>query len=306
MPVTLWLPWRGGDFVNGKQYQYNSVIRYADTANGAVQYAFSATDGADTAIGEPVQWHGLSVLSVANSPAFLEWVTDSADCRIDSAKPGLTLKDEPISFKVKYTDVDDWGAGPTSVRVLVDLNGNGVYDGVDETVDMIWVSAGSDNDWRNGEYYVATGVTPTASGTLKYRFEATDVGFSGSQPMSAIGDAATVEKHLTIHDYNLSARGVRKSPISSGPVWYNDVQSAIDAVNGAHTVLVMDGTYTQNIRIETGNDNDTTLKSICGADLTTLKATSSDFNAIFLHNLSSTNRTTIDGFSDCIEQCWDQ
>jgi len=291
-PMT---PIAGGDFATGKRYSHSKAIQYAETTGGSAQYAFSANDGSDDALGDPANWHTLSVTDTANSPAFLEWVTDSTDCRVDSAKPHLMLKDGPIDFKVKYTDPDDWGAGPASVTLLVDLDGNGIYSGPGETVAMGWVSVGSDNDWTNGEYYVATGVTPTASGALKYRFKATDAGPYGSQMISAIGDAALVEKHLTIQDYS-SAKGVRKSPVSSGPVWYNDLQSAIDAVNGEHTVLVMEGTYTQDIWVINASDNGTTLKSICGADLTTLKATSSASNAIFLQNLSSTNRTIIDGF----------
>ena len=285
-----------GNYIDGKRYKLNRVVRYADTLNGAAQYAFSATDGSDAAIGEPVQWHSFTVLNQANSPAYLEWVTDSTDCRIFGAKPRLTLKDESIDFKVKYTDLDDWGAGPVSVKLLIDLNGNGSYDGVDETIAMTWVSAGSDNSWTNGEYYIATNVMPTASGDLKYRFEATDVGPYGAQLDSAIGDAATVEKHLTIHDHSLSARGVRKSPVSNGPVWYNNIQAAIDAVHGAHTVLVDQGTYVQNLSLKpySGDDSNTTLQSICGADLTIIQATSPDYDPINLNGYLGT--TIIDGF----------
>lgn len=290
------VPVGGGDFADGKQYEFNRVIHYADTTDGTAQYAFSATDGSDAAIGEPVHWHSLSVLSTANSPAFLEWVSDSEDCRIDSAKPRLTLKGESIDFKIKYTDFDDWGAGPASIRLLIDLNGNGSYDGGSESVAMTWISAGSDNDWTNGEYYIATNVIPTASGDLKYQFEAVDVGPYGLRLDSAIGDPVTAEKQLAIYDSSSTAKGVRKSPASSGPVWYNDIQSAIDAVNGEHTVLVAEGTYQQNLSLQSysGNDNNTTLKSICGADLTVIQGTSSASNVIATGGLSGI--TVIDGF----------
>ncbi len=287
-PMT---PEAGGDYVAGKTYRLTRSISYASSSAGAAQYAFSASDGADTAVGDPVGWHSFSVLANNNSPAVLEWVTDVADCRIDSAKPNTTLQTGAVAFRLKYTDLDDWGGGPASVTLLVDLDGNGSYDGGAERIAMSRELAGSDNDWRNGEYYSATGVTPTASGSLKYRFEAVDVG-SGSQLDAAVGDPATTDRYLTLYDSS-TTRGVRTSPAASG-VWYNDLQSAIDAVNGAHTVLVMAGTYTQNISILNSTDSNTTLKSVCGADLTILQATSNASDAIFLQNL--TGRTLIDGF----------
>ena len=284
-------PEAGGDYVTGKSYRFSKSISYAGTDAGSARYAFSASDGTDDATGAPVGWSRFSLLASSNTPAVLEWVTDAAKCRVDSAKPNTTLQSGAIEFRLKYTDLDDWGAGPASVMLLVDLNGNGSYDGGAERITMSRELAGSDNDWRNGEYYIATGITPTASGSLKYRFEAVDVG-SGNRLDAAVGAPAASDRYLTLYDSS-TTRGVRTSPAAAG-VWYNDLQSAIDAVNGIHTVLVMAGTYTQNISLRDSADSNTTLKSICGADLTVLQATSSASDALVLQNLSG--RTVIDGF----------
>ncbi|HHH47482.1 MAG TPA: hypothetical protein ENK51_01130, partial [Gammaproteobacteria bacterium] len=288
-------PVAGGDYLTGKIYTYSKTISYASTDAGAAQYAFSASDGVDAATGDPTGWNSFTVLAGGNSPAVLEWVTDSADCRVDSAKPNTTLQTGTTSFRLKYTDVDDWGAGPGSVTLLLDLDGNGSYDGGSESIAMNWVSAGSDNDWTNGEFYEATGISLTVSGNLKYRFAAVDVGPAGSDTDAAIGDPASSDKYITVYDSS-AAKGVRKTPVSSGPVWYNSIQAAIDAVDGAHTVLVDQGTYVEDLYLQSnnGNDDDTTLQSICGADLTTIQATAPTNNVIYLQGVSGT--IVIDGF----------
>jgi len=280
-------PMADGDYATGKTYTYSKTISYAATSAGAAQYAFSASDGMDAATGDPTRWSHFSLLPGNNTPAVLEWVTDAADCRIDSAKPNITLQSEPTGFRLKYTDVDDGGSGPLSVTLQVDLNGNGSYDGAAESIAMTRITAGSDSDWRNGELYEATGVTPTASGTLKYRFAALD-----ADADAAIGEPVSSDRYLTIYDSSTTT-AVRTSPAASDP-WYNDLQSAIDAIDGAHTVLVMPGTYSQDLQIRNAADSNTTLKSVCGADLTVLKAASSATDAILLQGLSGT--TLIDGF----------
>ena len=280
----------GGDYLTGKIHTYSKVVNYADTTAGAAQYAFSASDGADDATGDPTSWNSFTVLSSSNTPAVLQWVTDAAECRTDSAKPNATVQTGTTEFKLKYTDIDDGGSGPVSVTLLVDLDGSGTYDGGAESIAMTWVAAGSDNDWTNGEFYEATGVTPTNFGSLKYQFAAVDDG-----ALAAIGDPTTTDKFLTIYDNSGTTKGVRTAPAAAGS-WYNDIQSAIDAVDGAHTIFVLDGTYTQNISLLNAIDSGTTLESVCGADLTILKATSNASDAIFLQSLSVGTTTTIDGF----------
>ena len=290
-PMT---PEAGGDYTAGKTYRLTRNISYASISTGTAQYAFSASDGADAAMGDPAGWNSFTVLASNNSPAMLEWVTDAADCRVDSAKPNVTLQSGSTAFRLKYTDLDDWGAGPASVMLLIDLDGNGSYDGGTERIAMVRDLAGSDNNWINGEYYVAAEVVPTASGTLKYRFEAVDVG-QGDRLDAAMGDPATTDRYLTIHGG--MTRGVRKTPASSGPLWYNTIQAAIDAVGGEHTVLVEQGAYIENLTLHSyggSDDSNTTLQSICGADLTVIQATSSANDVIYLSG--SLGSTVIDGF----------
>ncbi|MFC1602372.1 hypothetical protein ACFL3U_02265 [Pseudomonadota bacterium] len=280
------LPVSGGDLLTGKIYSFNKTISYASTAAGSAQYAFSASDGESSAIGDPTQWQSFSVLPSSNAPALLQWITDSADCRIDSARPNVTLQTGSTEFKIRYFDSDN--AAPNSVTMEIDLNGNGSYDGGAESIAMSWVSAGSDSNWANGELYETTAITPTASGDLKYRFKAAD-----SSGAAAIGDPTTADKFLAIYANDGKTKGVLKGGSAVDP-WYNTIQSAIDAVDDMHTVLVAQGTYTEDLSLTDANDENTTLKSLCGADLTTLQATSNEANVIDLSNLSGTS--TIDGF----------
>ena len=283
-------PVAGGDYLTGKIYTYSKVVNYADTTAGSAQYAFSASDGVDGATGDPISWNSFTVLSSSNTPAVLQWVTDVAECRTDSAKPNVTVQTGAIEFNLKYTDMDDGGSGPASVSLLVDLDGSGTYDGGAESIAMTWVAAGSDNDWTNGEFYEAIGVTLTNFGSLKYQFAAVDDGAA-----AAIGDPTTTDKFLTIYDNSGTTKGVRTTPAASGS-WYNSIQAAVDAVDGAHVVYVDQGTYTEDLYISnySGNDSGTTLQSLCGVDLTILQATSNAADVIALVNLAGT--ITIDGF----------
>jgi len=280
----------GGDYQTGKIYTYSKVISYASTNVGTAQYAFSASDGIDDATGDPLSWNSITVLSSSNTPAVLQWITNAAECRTDSAKPNATVQTGSTEFSLKYTDVDDAGAGPITVTLLVDLDGSGTYDGGAESIAMSWVSAGSDNDWTNGEFYEATGVTPTNFGSIKYQFAAVDDG-----ALAAIGDPTTTDKFLTIYQDDGFTKGVRTTPAAAGS-WYNSIQAAVDAVDGAHAIYVDQGTYTENIYLNnySGNDSGTALQSLCGADLTILQATSNASDVIYLQELSGT--ITIDGF----------
>jgi len=276
----------GGNYLTGMIYSYEKSVGYAATAAGSAQYAFSAIDSVNSAIGEPTQWSSFSVLPSSNNPALLQWVTDSADCRIDSAKPNTTLQTGSAEFKIHYFDSDN--AAPISVTLELDLNGNGNYDGGAESIAMSWVSTGSDSNWANGEFYEAIGITPAISGALKYRFQAID-----SSGGAALGDPVTTDKLFTVYANDGATKGVLKGLGAVDP-WYNTIQSAIDAVDGAHTVLVMEGSYTEDLYLSYANDENTTLKSLCGADSTILQATSTEANAIGLYFLTGTS--TIDGF----------
>jgi hypothetical protein len=82
--------------------------------------------------------------------------------------------------------------------------------------------------------------------------------------------------------------------LSGGGGWYSTIQEAIDAVDGAHTVLVYEGTYELGgyVYFNGSNDNNTTVKSVCGPD-STIISFSGTTAVYFLSNTGS----TLDGFS---------
>ncbi|MCK4509310.1 MAG: right-handed parallel beta-helix repeat-containing protein, partial [Desulfuromonadales bacterium] len=78
-----------------------------------------------------------------------------------------------------------------------------------------------------------------------------------------------------------------------GVSWYNTIQLGIDAINGAHTVLVYEGTYNEEVLFEFGsNDNNTTLRSVCGPDTTIISGSGS--GSVVTFNRYSNSQ--IDGF----------
>jgi len=252
-----------GDFTNGEIYSATTPLSYIPATGGVLNYTFRASDGFDGATGAPTSDNTVAVVSSSNTPAFLEWVSDGADCRTDSVKPSKSLATGDVEFRIKYTDPDDGGTGPTSVTVWVDINNNTLYETGEDFA--MTLDAGGDSNWTNGEFYSATVNLPN-SGVLKYYFEAVD---DGGGP--AVGGPTTTDKFITVYD-TATTIGVRVG-VETGPTWYGSIQAAIDAVNGAHTVLVYQGTYNEGLIFDGGNDDDTTVISTCGADLTTINGT---------------------------------
>ncbi len=246
-----------GNYSNGENYTKTMTLSYVAATGGVLNYTFRASDGTDNATGGPVADNTVTVLVTAGTPPFMDWVSDN--CRIDGVKPGTGFMTADFEFKVQYTDPGN--TAPSTIEVWVDVNGdNDNYEDPGEKLAM--TIQGGDGDYTNGEIYTATVALNTA-GTIKYRFYATN----GTD--DAIGDPAAIEKNVTVRS-NSDTRGVRTGTGDSGPDWYNSIQSAIDAVNGAHTVLVYEGTYNESIALDGINDDSTTVQSVCGRDTATI------------------------------------
>ncbi|MEW6218264.1 MAG: choice-of-anchor Q domain-containing protein [Thermodesulfobacteriota bacterium] len=244
----------GGDtnYADGKLYATTRAVAFA--GDGTLGYRFYASDGSSAATGLPAADSTFSVVAGANSPPLLEWV--AATCRAEGVKPAAGATGADFEFFVRYTDPENQCPPAASdIQVWVDVNDNSAY----EPGEKYNLSADDPGDANcaDGKLYKKTmSLALAGDNVLAYRFAASD----GTDP--AIGTPVTGST-LTV----VNAQKVRPG---GGVGWYATIQGAIDAVDGAHTVLVYDGTYNENLSFSGVNDADTTVRSVCGPEVTTI------------------------------------
>ena len=272
------------DYTNGELYTKSITLSYA--GDGSYNYHFYASDGTADATGSPASDSTVTVQSTANNPPVLEWTV--ATCLTDGVKPAEGLATGNFEFKINYTDLDAGDGCPTSdtsaIQVWLDEDDDATYQ-ADEKFNLLEDDA-SDTDCTDGKIYKVTRQPGYAGdGVYNYRFYATD----GTD--TAVGDPVTTGGTVTVLS-TTGRLGVR-SGSETGPVWFGSIQDAIDEVNGTNTVLVYEGTYEEAtyVYFNGSNDNNTTLKSVCGADSTII--TNSGRVVYFLSNTGS----TLDGFT---------
>jgi predicted outer membrane repeat protein len=268
-------------YSDGKLYRKSLTLSYA--GDGNLNYRFYASDGSDTATGSPATSDStVTVMSSANNPPYLDWVPE--ECRTNGVKPVMGLATGDFEFKIKYTDADNQ-CPPTAndIQVWIDIDDNGTYES-NEKYNLTEDDVG-DTDCTDGKVYkLTTQLGYAGDGNLNYRFYASD----GSD--TATGSPATSDSTVTVVS-TANTKGVRPGA-ETGPTWYGSIQSAIDAVNGAHTVLVYEGTYNEDIIFNGSNDNSTTVQSVCGADSTIINGSGTTYVLYFLSNTGS----VVDGF----------
>lgn len=256
---------------DGKLYATSRAVAHA--GDGALNYRFYAADPTDDATGTPTQDFTLSVQAGTNSPPTMRFV--AADCTVDGVAPQSGASGADFDFTVSYTDHDN--QAPATIQVWIDENDNATYE-VSEQYDLTEVDGG-DTTYNDGKLYSTTRVlTLAGDNILSYRFYATD----GTD--STIGEPAS--------DHSLTVVDALKVRPAGGAGWYSTIQTAIDAINGAHTVLVYDGTYSEDILLSGSDDSNTTLRSVCGPDTTIINGTGSGATVTFGRYSGS----LIDGF----------
>lgn len=259
-------------YSDGKLYTLDLPLAHA--GDGNLKYRFYAADANVVATGDPTQDSVLTVQVGPNSPPSLEFV--AAGCTVDGVQPETGAAGADFVFTVKYTDNEN--QGPATIQVWIDENDVDSYGG-SEKYDMTEVDS-SDTTYSDGKLYTITrALTLAGDNVLNYRFYATD-GIDAT-----IGEA-TSDHSVTVVD------GLKVRP-AGGSGWYTTIQSAIDAVDGAHTVLVYEGTYNEDILFQFGsNDSNTSLRSVCGPDTTIINGSGIGSTVIFSRYSSS----QIDGF----------
>ncbi|OEU75632.1 MAG: hypothetical protein BA864_02630 [Desulfuromonadales bacterium C00003093] len=248
---------------DGKFYARSLPLAHA--GDGTLQYRFYAADATDTASGAPTQDTMLTVQVGANSPPALEFV--DAGCIVNGVKPQSGATGADFVFTVRYTDSDN--EIPSTIQVWVDENDDADY-GVAEKYALTEVDSG-DTTYSDGKLYSTTrALTLAGDNALNYRFYATD-GID-----TAVGEA-TGDHSVTVVD----ALKVRPA---GGSGWYSTIQSAIldvDAENGAHTILVYEGTYNEDVLLTSLDDRNIMLRSVCGPGVTIINGSGSGSTVTF-------------------------
>ncbi len=260
-----------GDCDSGKVYSTSITL---DTS-GDHTYYFEATDGNSNAVGSPTDNSIVTVLAGTNNPPQLDWVVDEDVCFSKGVRPTVGLESGDFTFRVKYTDPDNTCPADGVVSVVV----------VGDTTYTLDQHDGADCDEGRTYYRTIQLATDAGDQNYTYYFTATD----GTD--SAVGDpVATTGNEVTVVS-DTNAIGVRQGS-DTGPISYNSIQLAVDAVNNAHTVLVYDGTYSEDVEFDRFNDNTTTLRSVCGPDMTIINGSGSGSTVTFTRNGGS----QLDGF----------
>lgn len=275
------------DCTDGKLYTYTAALSYA--GDGDLNYRFYASDGTNTATGDPTSNNVVSVSASANYPPLLAHA-DGA-CRTDGVAPALGADGGDFVFTVNYTDGDN--VAPSVIQVWIDKNDDGDYLDGAEKVALSEVDAG-DTDYTDGKLYALSTPLPypggASDGILNYAFYAEDAS------ETAVG-VPTENRTLTIIDNALKVK-----PGGTGG-WYGTIQSAVEASGtGAATILVYPNsdftaaTYAENVSVGTyigQAQPNHTIQSVCGADLTIIDSPGS--RAVYF--AANNTNDVLDGFS---------
>lgn len=250
-----------GDYTTGEIFTASPTLAHA--GDGVLNWRFHATDGSVDASGPPTAGGTVTVGVGANSPPSLSWA--SAACRPEGVKPPAGATGADYEFAVSYTDPEgQCPATPGGIQVVL---GGIPYD---------LAPLDGDPDCSDGKGYGVT-VNLAVAGDYAYRFAATD----GAD--AAFGEP-TREHTVRVVD----ALKVRPA---GGAGWYSSIQAAANAVTDDVTILVYEGTYPGRVYLR-GNDDNTIIRSVCGAGSTVIDGTGT--NAVQFD--SANHGSVIDGF----------
>ncbi len=185
---------------------------------------------------------------------------------------------QPVEFRIEY--IDKQNDAPSVIQIWIDQNDDGDYDDAGEMTDMTEVDGG-DVDYTDGKFYTSTHtiyypVTAT-DGMINYRFYTTD-GIN-------TGIGTPTEENFIRIDLN-NAHDV--------PSEYSTIQAAIDDtdIDGMTTVLVADGTYTENINF---GGRAITVISVSGYSVTAIDGNAT--GTVVTFNSGEGSGSVLDGFT---------
>jgi len=262
-------------YMNGKIY--TRTLTLTNAGGSIIRYRFYAKDTTDRDAAGPATGDSsitLTGLSINNPPS-LAWV--SGFCRYEGVSPLAQVSGTAFDFRIQYTDANN--NAPAIKQVWVDLNDDGDYDDADEKADM--TLDGGDGDYRNGEIFMKSlPLNFAGDGKLNYRFAFSD----GTN--AASGDPTTDHKITVINNVTPP-----KTVCASG-CDYTTIQAAVNAISSGQTVLVSSGTYPERVTFD-GNDNNKTVRSVCGPDDTVIDASGA---IIYGVEVTGSTGSVVDGF----------
>lgn len=261
-------------YENGKIYTRTLALPYA--GSNTVRYRFYAKDTTDREAAGPATAE--SFVSVGalpgNNPPELSWVSGS--CRFEGVSPAAQAGGSVFDFRVQYSDADN--NAPAVIQVWVDENDNGTYE---EGEKYTLAVAGGDGDYRNGEVFARSLTLNFAGdGKMKYRFVASD------------GTTAAAGVPSTDHTFTVISNATPLKTVCASGCDHTTIQAAVDAINGAHTVLVSAGTYNEKVYFNGSLDNDVMVRSVCGPYYTTISASGTVYGV----QVSGSTGSVVDGF----------
>ncbi|MFC1602865.1 right-handed parallel beta-helix repeat-containing protein [Pseudomonadota bacterium] len=267
------------DCTDGKLYYYDAVL----SATGSHNYKFYASDGSDAATGTPATADStVTVAADGNTVPVLSWATE--DCLVDGVNPPVGANGAngtSFEFKIKYTDEDNQcptGGGSADIQVWIDEDKSSTYS-AGEKHNLSPVDGDADcTTSGSGKLYNITGLTLAVNQDVPFEFHATD----GVAADNAVGTPVVTGGAVDVY----SALTVKAS---GGD--YTSVQAAIAALAGNTTLVVDSGSYGA-VSFSYGSDNNWTIISACGADLTSIVGGGS--NGV---NIANGLNTVFDGFS---------
>lgn len=214
----------------------------------------------------PLHWEG-------DTPA-LDWTREASyeDRAIHTDR--LFNTTENVPFRITYFDPNN--DAPVRIELWIDRNDDGIYSGGTESVAMVEDDP-ADVSYTDGKIYAATvQLTNPGDNNIRFRIYATD----GLH--DAVGQPT--EDQLVVWDANL---------MREVPGEYPTIQDAIDAAYGGNTILVSDGTYTENIAYD---GKDLVIRSVNGESETVIRGTGSDAPVVSFSG-GETAAAVLDGFT---------
>ena len=199
----------------------------------------------------------------------LDWLEGT--CVTNGVKPALGAAGENFEFVVKYTDPDNCLSSGV-FQVWIDLDGAGYSSS--EQFDMVEDDP-LDIDCTDGKVYRYTTAIPSA-GTYNYRF------YANNGIENAVGEATTTRRVEVVD-----------------AVAVHNGQSIQSVIRWDQTILVYEGTYPENIKLTTGqgNNSNVTIQSICGPEVTTILGTFIDDHRTGTIGVQGVSNPVIDGFT---------